>query len=260
MLNIEKVEAGYGGSTVLRGVDLRVAAGQVVCLMGRNGVGKTTLLKTIIGLLRAAQGRVTFDGEDLTRFSPDRRACRGLAYVPQGREIFPQLSVEENLILGLEARRGRNSNKRNSNKRNSNKRNSNKRNSNKRNSKAKEKLPDLIFDLFPALKTMLARKGGALSGGQQQQLAIGRALASQPKILLLDEPMEGIQPSVVQQIEDAIRTLQTQRETAVLLVEQSLHFATSIADYSYVLDRGAIVAQGNADELSLETVRGHLTV
>ena len=245
MLNIEKVEAGYGGSTVLRGVDLRVAAGQVVCLMGRNGVGKTTLLKTIIGLLRAAQGRVTFDGEDLTRFSPDRRACRGLAYVPQGREIFPQLSVEENLILGLEARRGRNSNK---------------RNSNKRNSKAKEKLPDLIFDLFPALKTMLARKGGALSGGQQQQLAIGRALASQPKILLLDEPMEGIQPSVVQQIEDAIRTLQTQRETAVLLVEQSLHFATSIADYSYVLDRGAIVAQGNADELSLETVRGHLTV
>ncbi len=235
MLKIEKIEAGYGGSTVLRGVDLRVDAGQVVCLMGRNGVGKTTLLKTVIGLLRAAGGRVTFDGEDLTRESPDRRACRGLAYVPQGREIFAQLSVEENLILGLEARRGRNS-------------------------KAREKLPDLIFDLFPALKTMLARKGGALSGGQQQQLAIGRALASQPKILLLDEPMEGIQPSVVQQIEDAIRTLKAQRETAVLLVEQSLHFASSIADYSYVLDRGAIVAQGNSDELSLETVRHHLTV
>lgn len=235
MLKIEKVEAGYGGSTVLRGVDLRVEAGQVVCLMGRNGVGKTTLLKTIMGILRAAQGRVVFDGEELTRFSPDRRACRGLAYVPQGREIFPQLSVRENLILGLEARRGKKT-------------------------KAKEKLPDSIFDLFPMLSQMLGRKGGALSGGQQQQLAIGRALASQPKILLLDEPMEGIQPSVVQQIEDAIRSLKKQRETAVLLVEQSLHFATSIADYSYVLDRGAIVAKGNADELSLETVRRHLTV
>lgn len=234
MLNIEKVESGYGGGTVLRGVDLRVDAGQVVCLMGRNGVGKTTLLKTVIGLLRAAGGRISFDGEEVTHFSPDRRARRGIAYVPQGREIFPQLSVEENLILGLEARRNK--------------------------TKQKDKLPDLIFDLFPMLGKMLGRKGGALSGGQQQQLAIGRALASGPRILLLDEPMEGIQPSVVQQIEDAISLLKKQRETAVLLVEQSLHFATCIADYSYVLDRGAIVAQGNADELNLETVRRHLTV
>ncbi|HEX8235351.1 MAG TPA: urea ABC transporter ATP-binding subunit UrtE [Abditibacteriaceae bacterium] len=241
MLHLEDIESGYGGSTVLRRVNLRVEPGQVVCLMGLNGVGKTTLLKTIMGLLRAHGGKVRFEGHDLTAQSPDRRARAGIGYVPQGREIFPQLTVQENLILGLEARRGRPGEK-------------------QLLKSDRDKVPDIVFDMFPILGKMLTRKGGALSGGQQQQLAIGRALASQPKLLLLDEPMEGIQPSVVQQIEEVIETLKKQKETAVLLVEQSLGFATTIADYSYILNHGKVVAEGDASQLSAETVRGHLTV
>ena len=235
MLTIKDLEAGYGGATVLRGVNLEVRPGQVVCLMGRNGVGKTTLLKSVMGLLRATRGTTTFAGHDMTRATPDRRARAGLGYVPQGREIFPHLSVQENLELGLEAAC---------------------------NDKGKrpDKLPDVIFDLFPMLGKMLTRRGGQLSGGQQQQLALGRALATDPKLLLLDEPMEGIQPSVVQEIEHAIETIKKHREIAVLLVEQSLDFATKIADYSYIMDKGAIVAQGGPDELSNEILRGHLTV
>ena len=241
MLQVKNIESGYGGSTVLRRVNLRVEPGQVVCLMGLNGVGKTTLLKTIMGLLRAHGGKVRFEGNDLTDQAPDRRARAGIGYVPQGREIFPQLTVQENLILGLEARRGRHGEK-------------------QLRKSDRDKVPDIVFDMFPVLGKMLTRKGGALSGGQQQQLAIGRALAAQPKLLLLDEPMEGIQPSVVQQIEEVIETLKKQKETAVLLVEQSLGFATTIADYSYILNHGKVVAEGDTSQLSAETVRGHLTV
>jgi urea transport system ATP-binding protein len=235
MISIQELEAGYGGATVLKNVNLEVKKGQVVCLMGRNGVGKTTLLKSLMGLIRPSHGQVTFNGQDITRTTPDKRARAGMGYVPQGREIFPHLSVEENLELGLEAAI---------------------------NAKGKkpEKLPEVIWDSFPMLGKMLTRRGGALSGGQQQQLAIGRALATEPKILLLDEPMEGIQPSVVQEIEHAIQTIKKKREIAVLLVEQSLDFATTIADYTYIMDKGTIVAQGGPDELSEEMVRQHLTV
>ncbi len=235
MLSIKELEAGYGGATVLKNVNLEVRPGQVVCLMGRNGVGKTTLLKTAMGLVRPSRGTASFNEKDITRATPDKRARAGLGYVPQGREIFPYLSVLENLELGLEAARDEKG-------------------------KKPTKLPEVIWDSFPMLGKMLTRRGGALSGGQQQQLAIGRALAMNPKILLLDEPMEGIQPSVVQEIEHAIQTIKKKREIAVLLVEQSLDFATTIADYTYIMDKGTIVAQGNPDELSDEIVRGHLTV
>jgi urea transport system ATP-binding protein len=235
MLQINELEVGYGGATVLRRLTIEVRVGQVVCLMGRNGVGKTTLLKSTMGLLKPSNGTVTFAGENITRLTPDGRARAGIGYVPQGREVFPQLTVEENLELGLEAARDANG-------------------------KRPDKLPDVIFDMFPMLGKMLTRRGGTLSGGQQQQLALGRALATNPKILLLDEPMEGIQPSVVQEIEHAIETIKKQRAIAVLLVEQSLDFATKIADYSYIMDKGTIAAQGGPDELSDEIVRGHLTV
>ncbi len=188
-----------------------------------------------MGLIRPSRGTVTFSGQEITRTTPDRRARAGMGYVPQGREIFPHLSVEENLELGLEAAVDAKG-------------------------KRPTKLPDVVFDSFPMLGKMLHRRGGQLSGGQQQQLAIGRALAMNPKILLLDEPMEGIQPSVVQEIEHAIETIKKHRKIAVLLVEQSLDFATKIADYSYIMDKGTIVAQGGPDELSDEIVRGHLTV
>ena len=235
MLKICDLEVGYDGATVLHRLNLNVEKGQVVCLMGRNGVGKTTLLKALMGLLRPTHGSIEWEGVDITRSTPDKRARAGLGYVPQGRDIFPHLSVEENLELGLEAALDAKG-------------------------KRPEKLPDVIWDSFPMLGKMLVRRGGQLSGGQQQQLAIGRALATDPKILLLDEPMEGIQPSVVQEIEHFIESLKKKREIAVLLVEQSLDFATKVADYSYVMDKGTIVAQGGPDELSEEVLRGHLTV
>ncbi|MBD0383473.1 urea ABC transporter ATP-binding subunit UrtE [Paenibacillus sedimenti] len=231
MLDLQRLEAGYGESMVIRNVNLRVNPGQIVCMMGRNGVGKSTLMKSIMGLIRLKSGSVFYNECDLTSLSPDRRAKSGIGYVPQGRDIFPQLTVEENLLLGLEAAADR-----------------------------RKKLPETLFDTFPALRQMLHRKGGDLSGGQQQQLAIARALASGPKLLLLDEPMEGIQPSIVMEIEAIIETIKRNREIAVLLVEQSLEFATSIADYYYVLDRGTIVAEGNAEQLSEDQVKKHLTV
>ena len=231
MLSIDNFQLGYGGATVVRDVSLRVEPGQVVCLMGRNGVGKTTLLKGIMGLLKARRGTMSFNDRDLTNAPTDKRARGGIGYVPQGREIFPQLSVEENLMLGLEARHDK-----------------------------MDKIPDIVFDMFPVLGKMLHRKGGALSGGQQQQLAIGRALASSPSLLLLDEPMEGIQPSVVIEIENVIHTLKKRGETSVLLVEQSLDFATTIADHYYILDHGQMVAQGRSDELDKEAVQKHLSV
>ncbi|MCD1259837.1 urea ABC transporter ATP-binding subunit UrtE [Paenibacillus athensensis] len=231
MLSLQNIESGYGESTVVRNVNLQVEPGQIVCLMGRNGVGKTTLMKTIMGQLRPKTGSITYNGRDLTSLPSDLRAKAGIGYVPQGRDIFGQLTVEENLLLGLEAAADR-----------------------------RRKLPDSVFETFPVLRQMLHRKGGDLSGGQQQQLAIARALAAGPKLLLLDEPMEGIQPSIVMEIEAIIETIKRSREIAVLLVEQSLEFATSIADYYYVVDKGTIVAEGSAEALSEEQVRKHLTV
>lgn len=231
MLKLQSIEAGYGESMVIRNVNLEVRPGQIVCLMGRNGVGKSTLMKSIMGLIKPRSGHIHYMETYITSSSPDHRAKSGIGYVPQGREIFPQLTVEENLLLGLEASSDR-----------------------------RKKLPDTIFDTFPVLRQMLHRKGGDLSGGQQQQLAIARALAPGPKLLLLDEPMEGIQPSIVMEIEAIIETIKRNREIAVLLVEQSLEFATSIADYYYVLDRGTMAAEGKDELLSEDLVRKHLTV
>ena len=229
MLAVERVDAGYGGSQILWSVDVAVPAGQVVCLMGRNGVGKTTLLKTIMGLLPVRGGRVVVDGHDVTRWSPDRRARAGIGYVPQGREIFPHLTVEENLRMSvLGCGRARN-------------------------------LDDALA-LFPALRRLLVRKGGVLSGGEQQMLAIGRALLTRPKLLMLDEPTEGIQPSIVEEIGEAIRRIRTEMGLAVLLVEQYLDFVERLADAYVIMAKGAVVAGGPTAQLRLETVRRHLAV
>jgi urea transport system ATP-binding protein len=192
-------------------------------------------MKSIMGLLRAKKGRIRFEERDITSLPPEKRARAGIGYVPQGRDIFPQLTVEENLLLGLEAA-GSEAVRRSG------------------------KVPESVFATFPALRSMLRRKGGDLSGGQQQQLAIARAMAAEPKLLLLDEPMEGIQPSIVMEIENAIASIKQAGQTAVLLVEQSLEFACSIADAYYVMDKGTIVAKGDAEELTGEQVRRHLTV
>ncbi|WP_166241129.1 urea ABC transporter ATP-binding subunit UrtE [Paenibacillus turpanensis] len=231
MLSIEKVEAGYGESLILKGMNLSVMPGQVVCLMGRNGVGKTTLMRTIMGIVKTRGGKIMWNEQDISGLSSDRRAQLGIGYVPQGRDVFGQMTVEENLLLGLEAAK----------------------------SKSKD-IPEDVLDLFPILKDFLKRKGGDLSGGQQQQLAIARALVSRPKLLLLDEPMEGIQPSVVDLIESVIEGIKHKREMGVLLVEQSLEFVGRIADHYYVMEKGACVAEGGADELSDELIREHLTV
>ena len=229
MLSISGLDVAYGQSQVLWGVDLEVRAGELVCLMGRNGVGKTTLLKTTIGLLAARDGRITFDGSDITTWSPDRRARAGVGYVPQGREIFPHLTVEENLQVGLGVR------------------------------KAKV-IPPRIFKLFPVLKKMRARRGGDLSGGQQQQLAIGRALVLEPTLLILDEPTEGIQPNIVHEIGDIILTLNRDAGLTVLLVEQKLPFARRVASQFCILEKGRGVAGGSIDALTDDIVRAHLSV
>lgn len=234
MISIENLEAGYGDNMVLRGVSIRVSPGDVVCIMGRNGVGKTTLMKSIMGLLPTKHGSILLDGNIITRETPDKRARAGIGYIPQGREIFAHLTVEENLLLGLEA-------------------------TGTGKSRVKT-IPDDIYDLFPVLRTMLKRRGGDLSGGQQQQLAIARVLASRPKVLLLDEPMEGIQPSIVQEIEDILEKLKATRSMGILLVEQALSFASSIADYVYVLDRGQVVAEGDRTALDAEAIKRHLLV
>ena len=229
MLSVEALDAGYGGSQILWGVDLSVPTGQVVCLMGRNGVGKTTLLKTIMGLLTARRGRVVVDGVDVTRWSPDRRARAGVGYVPQGREIFPHLTVEENLRMSL---------------------------------LGCGRAPDLeeALGLFPTLRRLLGRKGGVLSGGEQQMLAIGRALLTRPKLLMLDEPTEGIQPSIVLEIEEAIRRIRAEMGLAVLLVEQYLDFAERLADTYVIMAKGSVVASGATKDLQVEVVKHHLAV
>ncbi|MDQ6420745.1 urea ABC transporter ATP-binding subunit UrtE [Paenibacillus sp. LHD-117] len=236
MLAVQQLESGYGESVILRNVSLRVKPGQVVCLMGRNGVGKTTLMKSIMGLLRAREGKVSYNGADLTKKAPSVRAKSGIGYVPQGREIFAQLSVYENLLLGLEASRS------------------------KQARKAGAEIPPEAIEKFPALPAMYERRGGDLSGGQQQQLAFARALASRPEMLLLDEPCEGIQPSIVDDIRDVIRSIKEEGNTAILLVEQSLDFVKSVGDYFYVLDKGAIAWEGDLDGLTEDVIRQFLTV
>jgi urea transport system ATP-binding protein len=231
MLKVAAVEAAIGGSRILRGVSFEVARRTVFCLMGRNGVGKTSTLRSIVGLLGVAAGRVTLDGTDITRLSPERRARHGLGYVPQGREIFPHLTVEENLRIGCVAR-GIN---------------------------ADDRL-ERVYALFPILKDFLPRKGGMLSGGQQQQLAIGRALLTDPKLLILDEPTEGIQPNIIDQIGEAIKTLRQEGTMSILLVEQYLDFCKELADDFAILDRGVVVAAGRAAVLTEDMVREHLAV
>ncbi|NJP11699.1 MAG: urea ABC transporter ATP-binding subunit UrtE [Leptolyngbyaceae cyanobacterium RU_5_1] len=233
MLNIAGLNVYYGESHILRNVDLSVAPGKMVCLIGRNGVGKTTLLKTIMGLLKPRSGAIALAGKPITHLTPDRRAKLGIGYVPQGREVIPRLSVKENLILGLEAL--------------------------PKGASKDQKVPDHIFELFPVLKTMLNRMGGDLSGGQQQQLAIARAMMGRPRLLVLDEPTEGIQPSIILEIEAAVKQIVRETETSVLLVEQHLHFVRQ-ADWYYAMQKGGIVAQGPTRELSNEVIQRFLAV
>lgn len=233
MLQVSGLNFFYGESHILRDVALTVPRGQMVCLIGRNGVGKTTLLNNVMGLLMPRTGDIQFDGQSVLRASPDRRARMGIGYVPQGREIIPRLTVQENLIIGQEALGSRGQ-------------------------KAKE-VPREIFELFPVLETMLERMGGDLSGGQQQQLAIARALMSKPKLLVLDEPTEGIQPSIILDIEAAVRRIIEATGISVLLVEQHLHFVRQ-ADYYYAMQKGGIVASGPTSGLSNEIIQEFLAV
>jgi urea transport system ATP-binding protein len=234
VLEVRGLSAGYGQSRVLHDVDLSVAPGQAVCILGRNGVGKTTLLKTIVGLLSTRDGTIRLDEQDVTRQPAYRRARRGIGYVPQGRGIFPDLSVFENLLVGFEARPGM------------------------RPGDRAESLDELCA-LFPMLAEMRQRAAGTLSGGQQQQLAIARGLAARPRLLVLDEPTEGIQPSIVDLIEEVLSGLPS-RGVSVLLVEQFVDFALAVADTYHVLDRGTIVASGDSRELSQATIDQYLAV
>ena len=229
LLELTGIQQYYGGSHILREVSVQVPAGSCTCLMGRNGVGKTTLLKVIMGLLPARAGSIRFAGQDLTRADTRERARLGIGYVPQGREIFARLTVEENLRVSLGIRRAK-------------------------------ALPQRIYELFPVLREMLHRHGGDLSGGQQQQLAIARALVLEPKLLILDEPCEGIQPNIVRDIGDVLTRLRQETGLAVLLVEQKLPFARRVADRFYLLERGSVVADGGIADLSEDLVQRHLVV
>ena len=233
MLEISELNFFYGESHILRDVDLTVPKGQMVCLIGRNGVGKTTLLKNIMGLLRPRTGEIRFEGRSLLGSTPDKRARMGISYVPQGREIIPRLTVRENLLIGQEALGNRGS--------------------------AVKEVPQSIYELFPVLETMLDRMGGDLSGGQQQQLAIARAIMGQPKLLVLDEPTEGIQPSIILDIEAAVKRIIKTTGISVLLVEQHLHFVRQ-ADYYYAMQRGGIVAAGATSELTNDIIQEFLAV
>ena len=230
MLKVDNLNQYYGGSHILRGLSFDVPVGQVTTLLGRNGVGKTTLLKTLMGLVPSATGTISFEGQDITRATSYNRVRAGIGYVPQGREIFPRLSVEENLLMGLATRpRG-------------------------------TVIPSRIFDMFPVLKQMMHRRGGDLSGGQQQQLAIGRALAFGPRLLILDEPTEGIQPSIIKDIGSAIRQLAATGEMAILLVEQYYDFARDLSDQYLVMERGEIVMRGAGGDMDRDGVREALSV
>jgi urea transport system ATP-binding protein len=231
MLQVDALNQFYGGSHTLWDLDLKVPEGQCTCLMGRNGVGKTTLLQCIMGLLPIASGRIEYGGGDLVGTPAERRARVGIGYVPQGRQIFPLLTVQENLEIGLSARRD-----------------------------GVRRVPDFVYDLFPVLKAMLGRRGGDLSGGQQQQLAIGRALVTDPKLLILDEPTEGIQPNMIHEIGDIIRRLNREAGLTVLLVEQKLPFARRVADRFCLLDRGRNVASGDMGALDDGLIQRYLRV
>jgi urea transport system ATP-binding protein len=230
MLKVSGINQYYGGSHILRDVAFEVPSAACTALLGRNGVGKTTLLKCLMGLLPIRSGEISFDGRGITSLLPHARAALGIGYVPQGRDIFPRLTVEENLQMGLAAQSRR------------------------------ARLPELVFEMFPVLRSMLHRRGGDLSGGQQQQLAIGRALAMRPRLLILDEPTEGIQPSIIKDIERAIRKLVSGGEMAILLVEQYYDFAKSLADHYVVLSRGEVVSRGEGSAMDSDNVRAHLAV
>ncbi len=230
MLSVRGLNQYYGGSHILRDVSFEVQPGKVTVLLGRNGVGKSTLLRTLMGLVPAKTGEIRFHDADITAAAPYERVRAGIGYVPQGREIFARLTVEENLQMGLATRpRG-------------------------------EKVPARIFEMFPVLRQMMHRRGGDLSGGQQQQLAIGRALAMGPRLLILDEPTEGIQPSIIKDIERAIRALAATGEMAILLVEQYYDFARSLADQYLVMERGEILKRGAGADMDRDGVRGLLAV
>jgi urea transport system ATP-binding protein len=230
-LTVTGLNQFYGGSHTLWDIDLAVPVGSRMCVMGRNGMGKTTLLKCIMGLEPASSGAIVFEGTDLLKGPAELRAKRGIGYVPQGREIFSHLTVEENLRVGLGVRKD-----------------------------GPRSIPRRIFDLFPVLKKMLSRRGGDLSGGQQQQLAIGRALVLEPKLLILDEPTEGIQPNIVHEIGDVVLKLNREEGVTVLLVEQKLPFARRVASEFCILDKGRRVAAGHIDELTDDVVGKHLSV
>lgn len=231
MLKIEQLNQYYGQSHTLWDLSLDVPEGVCTVLMGRNGVGKTTLLNCIMGLLPVRSGVMEYAGQDLLKLGAERRAGLGIGFVPQGRQIFPLMSVEENLLIGLPARRD-----------------------------GLRKIPDFIYELFPVLKEMLGRRGGDLSGGQQQQLAIGRALVTDPRLLILDEPTEGIQPNIVSEIGDIVRKLNREMGLTVLLVEQKLPFARKVADRFCLMDRGRAVAKGGMEALNEELIQQYLTV
>ena len=230
MLSVKNLNQYYGGSHILRDLSFEIPPGKVTVLLGRNGVGKSTLLRTLMGLVPAKTGEIVFHGREITQAKSYERVRTGIGYVPQGREIFARLTVAENLAMGLATRpRG-------------------------------ERIPARIFEMFPVLKDMLHRRGGDLSGGQQQQLAIGRALAMGPKLLILDEPTEGIQPSIIKDIERAIRALAASGDMAILLVEQYYDFARSLADQYLVMDRGVIVKRGAGADMERDGVKGLLAV
>jgi urea transport system ATP-binding protein len=231
MLRAENIDLFYGASQALRNVSVSAAAGRVTCVLGRNGVGKTSLIRAIVGQQPVRSGRIVWNGEDVTALKPHQRARRGIAYVPQGREIFPLLTVEENLKTGFAAL-----------------------------PHSRRSISSEIFDLFPVLKDMFGRRGGDLSGGQQQQLAIARALVTQPKLLVLDEPTEGIQPSIIKDIERVIRLLAGRGDMAILLVEQYFDFARRLAHEFAVMDRGEVVLAGAAATMVEADVRRYLTV
>jgi urea transport system ATP-binding protein len=231
MLQLSNITASLQGSRILRGVNLTVPERSLVCLMGRNGVGKTTTLKSIVGLVKPDTGTVKLDGKDLSGLTPDARARLGIGYVPQGRDIFPHLTVWENLKVGLVVHN------------------------------VKGTAPvDRVLELFPILKEFLPRKGGVLSGGQQQQLAIARALLTEPKILILDEPTEGIQPNIIDLIGDTLLKIKKEGKLSILLVEQYLDFCLGVGDSFYIMDRGTVVAEGPIAHLTDEVVKKHLTV
>lgn len=231
MLHVEQLNQFYGETHILWDIDLNVEKGKCTCLMGRNGVGKTTLLNCIMGLLPIQSGKILLNGQDISREPAEYRAPMGIGFVPQGRQIFPLLTVQENLEIGLTTGK-----------------------------KKLKKVPDLVFDLFPVLKEMLNRRGGDLSGGQQQQLAIGRALVLDPELLLLDEPTEGIQPNIVQEIGAIINRLNDELGITILLVEQKLNFVRAVTDNFTIVDRGHSVAHGSLDELTDDLIREYLTV